>query len=50
MRTSNENDSNNFIQEDLIPSPISPNYNNDYEDSPNTELIMTEYDNRKNNS
>ena len=48
MRTSNENESNNFLQEDQIISPISPNYNNDYEDSPNTKLIMTEYDNRKN--
>ena len=49
MRGTNEKESDNyFIQEELIPSPIRPNYNFEYEDSPNTNIITTEYDNLKN--
>ena len=49
MRGTNEKESDNyFIQEELIPSPIRPNYNFEYEDSPNTNIITTENDNLKN--
>ena len=49
MRGTNEKESNDyFIQEELIPSPIRPNYNFEYKDSPNRNIITTEYDNLKN--